>query len=206
MTNPRFDEPELYLLKNWSNAHLLEESMHKVREKYDQIFNEVLTKVQENYRELDLSGPLHAKDEEGYVGIGKKTWPSMYGSWPSALRLENIRLEHLVSEDHEAPAAGVVVWPPKEVNVNFEEAKRKLSEVAEQGFGKKEFAWLPAENTKRWAWIGYSLPEPRQELLELLLRDEARGFIGRMVEHFDTLAKFIPVVDEIFQSGQQKRR
>jgi hypothetical protein len=81
--------------------------------------------------------------------------------------------------------------------VNLEEAKLKLEKAAGQLLIKNECAWEAGITKNDGAWISFRLPESRQDLLTLLINDEARGFVDHMVGHFDTLAMFIPVVDEI---------
>jgi hypothetical protein len=56
------------------------------------------------------------------------------------------------------------------------------------------------------ASVYYFLPQPREELLSLLLTNAARGFIECMVGHFDNLAKLTNVLDQLFQTGKPKAR
>jgi hypothetical protein len=53
--------------------------------------------------------------------------------------------------------------------------------------------------------VEYYLPESRQDLLALLL-DDTSGFLETMVAHFELLAKFIHVVDDIFKTGKRSRK
>ncbi len=54
-------------------------------------------------------------------------------------------------------------------------------------------------------YYSYELTESRKELLELLANDLDQ-FIERMVAHFETLAGFIPALDEIFEKTTRKRK
>lgn len=196
MPTTRFNKAEVYLLNNWADATLLEESLEAVREKYEEIFREVLREVQDNHKVLD-SPALHVNHRSGgSVGIGKKAWPSDYPPWPTGLWLINIGLDNLISEDEDSPEGCVSIEPPIANNMNHDEAEKKLTNAAEQMFGKNSCEW-PAGTIKKETFISHRLPESRKELLQLLLDDEAIGFVEHMVAHLETLAKFIPVVDEI---------
>jgi hypothetical protein len=54
--------------------------------------------------------------------------------------------------------------------------------------------------------VWYSFPQSRHDVLALLLKDDPKEFVQCMVGHFETLAKFIPVIDDIFQVGKRKRK
>lgn len=206
MAKQLFNEPELYLLKNWTNAQLVEQSMDTVRQKYAQLFDRVLDAVQEQHPELD-SRFIHITRNEGNVIIGKKTWPSMYAQWPSGLRLWDIRPENLSSEEEDPPEAVVWFHPPKETRsrVDFQEVANGFKKAAERLLTKPEFKRVFVESTKTYAYLSYPLPEPRQKLLDMMLADEAREFHDCMLGHFESLTKFIPVMDEIVKKSKSKR-
>ncbi|MGD1018790.1 MAG: hypothetical protein ABSA12_05670 [Verrucomicrobiia bacterium] len=206
MTKQLFNEPESYLLKNWAKAQLLADSMDAVRKKYAQVFDKILDSVQEEHPELD-SRSIHITPNEGNVTIGKKTWPSMYVEWPSGLRIWDIRLENLASEDEEVPEAVVWFHPPKELRsqVNFQEVADDFKKEAEQLMTKAEFKRVYVESTKTYAYLSYPLPETRQKLLESLLADEAREFIECVRAHFESLTRFTSVMDGITKSGKRTR-
>jgi hypothetical protein len=42
--------------------------------------------------------------------------------------------------------------------------------------------------------------------LELLRSDEAKGFIDRMVEHFELMTQFTPVMEKVFQGARRSRK
>ena len=203
MPTQLFNEPESYLLRNWAKAQLLAESMVAVREKYTQVFGKILDSVQEEHPELD-SRFIHMTPSDGLVIIGKQKWPSMYAQWPSGFRIGAIRPENLASEDEEAPEAAVMFCPPKEVRsqVNLQQVADTFEKEAAKLMTKDEFKRVSVQTTKSYAYLGYPLPEPRQKLLELLLAEEARAFIECVRAHFESLTRFIPVMDGIAQSPQ----
>ncbi len=69
---------------------------------------------------------------------------------------------------------------------------------------KEESKSLYVESEKTCAYLACPLPEPRQKLLDLLLADEARDFGDCMRGHFESLARFIPVMDEIVKKSKGK--
>ena len=68
-----FNQPDLYLLRHWSNARQLEDSMKAVREKYVALFEKVLDRVQDKHPDLDCR-EIHLDKDGLNVGLGKKTW------------------------------------------------------------------------------------------------------------------------------------
>ena len=80
----------------------------------------------------------------------------------------------------------------------FNEAKRLLS--------KPQVDRIEVGSTKNEAWVAWPLPESRRELFDLLRNEAAKGFIDRLVEHFETLMQFVPVMDKIDQSSKQSRK
>lgn len=197
MRKKRFSEPEEFLLNNWSNARLLEQSMEKISEAYDQVFGEVLDAVHEQHEELDCHAP-HATDDYREVGIGKQTWPRRWPNWPSGLYISNIALENLVVEDEDVPKAGVWVDLRAEGQEATQPAELKLREGAKKILGARETKGFSIElKPKRTVGLTYPLPETRRELFDLLLKDNGEGFIELMVEHFEALVGFIPVLDDI---------
>lgn len=205
MPKQAFNEPELYLIKNWSDAHLLEESMEAVRNKYGEIFGSVLDAVEKEHPELK-SRSVQVASYGGIAGIARETWPSMYSAWPSGLWIGNICLEGLVSDDSEAPEASVWIKPPKDGGVDLQEAARKLEQGAVKVLGRKEAKRVSTKCTRSEAYLWYPLPEKRQDLLQMLVTDGAQRFIDCIFAHFDVLARFIPVMDEIFTGARRKRR
>ena len=70
-----FSEPELCLMRQWTDARLLEGSMQSVREKYASIFEQVLDEIQQKYPAFDSRQSLFPKGD-GRAGVGKETWPT----------------------------------------------------------------------------------------------------------------------------------
>src|SRR6185312_7930680 len=103
------NEAERFLVEHWTEARLLEESMDGVRKKYKEIFDRIIEAVAEAHPELDAH---HSRPTQfwcdGYIGFGRKSWPSdKYGN-PSGFWIHCVRLEVLAAEDSETPYA--CIW------------------------------------------------------------------------------------------------
>ena len=76
MAKKLFPDHELYLLENWEDATELQGSMESVREKYEEVIENVLRIVRAKHKELDCHA-LHLTYGGGYslnVGVGRKAW------------------------------------------------------------------------------------------------------------------------------------
>lgn len=182
--------------------------MEATRTKYAQLFEKVVKQVQEEHTDLDCQA-IHVTNDEGFnVGLGKSTWPSKRRTWPSGLWIGCLRLEDLVAEDGESP--GGLIWfdAPNEAGLDIKEAARRFQEAAPKILTKEELARTDLEEPEGegYAHVCYGFPQSRQEVLDLLLKDDAKEFVKCMVGHFETLAKFIPVIDDIFRTGKRKRK
>jgi hypothetical protein len=197
-----FSDPELYLLNRWESAMLLESSMKAVRDKYEQIFGAALDRLEQQYKGLDCR-TMHLSDKEDpSVSVGKKSWPSMYPNWPSGFWLGCIGLDNLTSEDADDPYASVFFNPPKSAVFEIQGIVRRLRDSAKTILTKEQMDRVREEVRKGHASIYYPLPEPRRELLEMLMNNKSAAFIDCIVAHLETLAKFIPVMDEVSHGGR----
>jgi hypothetical protein len=198
MKTHQFSDPELYLLNNWANAMLLERSMTAVRVKYAEILGVALEKVSKHHDGLD-SRFIETKDKEKFkVGIGKRSWPSMYPkTWPSGFWLGCIGLRHLTSEDGDAPYACIWLNPPRSADLDLKVAVQRLHDAAQTILSQEQLPDLGKTVKVDEADIWYPLGEPRAKLLEMILNNKSRELIACIVAHFETMAKFIPVMDEI---------
>jgi hypothetical protein len=207
MSKQIFNEVELYVLKNWTDARLLEESLNRMRKKYKEVLDKVLAEVRKKHRELDHDGLILNIDEEDddarniiTIGVSKNEWSSNDRKQPTGLWLSGIAFGPLIVEREISPCANVFIYPGKDSKLDLPEVTRKLEDAATRILPEIEFRREPEAGT---ACIYYSLPETQKKLLELLLKDESRGFISCLVAHFNNLAKFIPVVDKLFQKGKR---
>ena len=203
MTVQPFSDPELYLLNKWEDAMLLENSMNAVRDKYEQILATVLDRVEQQHRELDCRTMHLSYKEDPSVSISKKAWSSMYPNWPSGFWIGCIGLNNLASEDENEPYASVYFNPSKSAVFDSQEIVRRLRDFAETILTREQMSRLRDDANKGDASIYYLLPEPRRKLLEMLLNNKSAEYIDCIEDHLKTLARFIPVMDEIALSGKR---
>lgn len=197
---PRFNEIDRYLLQCWSDARLLDDAMEKARKKYSAILDDLLKEIQRKYPQLGYSKKWFSRGDGTAIGIGKVEWPkNQYGS-PNGLWFECLGLDNLCSQDSDRP--WMHVWIS---HSNPKEIEQRLLKAKETVLGKEESQRWEIESdttsTSLWRWL-----ECPEELPGLLIKDEARDFIERMTKHFDSLAKFIPTVDDILGNRQRKRQ
>lgn len=215
MADFEFKEPELYLIGKWPAVHRLELAMQKVRDKYAEICFEVLDQVSKKHKDLtrrvcncgenpDEDGP----DDLGYsnLGIGKKTWPSKKpNTWPTGFWIGGILLEDLTQEDGQPPFGEVWVFPPEDFTLDFD----KVADVVEAEMRRVLGDIETTRTIKRddgEVYVDYQLPQTRSQLLDLLVKDNARGFIKCMAGHFDDLAKLIKIIDDALGLAKQTPR
>jgi len=205
-----FNEVEMYLLENWTDARLVEQSLNTMREKYKVVLGKVLAGVRKKHQELDHQGMSLNIDEDDddqrdiiTIGVSKKEWSSMERNQPTGLWLSGIAFGPLIMEREISPNANVFIYPRKESKLDLAEVMGELEDAARRILRDVQFRREPEPGI---ACIQYSLPETQKKLLELLLKDESRPFINCLVSHFDTLAEFIPVIDKIFQQGKRNAK
>ncbi len=206
MAKKLFPDHELYLLENWADAAELEASMDSVREKYEEILKNVLRSVRAKHKELDCQG-IHLGYPADYtlnIGVGKKSWPSL-PKWPSGFWLSDLWLENLTSEDENHPSANVYIQPEK-FRLNLDEAVNSVLGAARRILPKDQAEGIEVASKKAYGYVSWPLPEPRRELLDLLRNDGEKVFADRLVEHFEVLTQFTPVMDTIFEGGRRDRK
>jgi hypothetical protein len=198
MPKALLNEAERYLLENWGNARLLEESMDKVRSKYKEVIDRVIEEVTDAHRELDASKAYPTQFwGEGYIGFGKKSWPSRDSDWPSGLWVWGIRLEILVSDDWDPPSAYLSFSPKVKAKFDFESARRMLLAAAKDILKPEELAITTTE--VEGSQLIY-LPAPsKSDLLNGLLDGNGEAYVSTMVSQFDSMARFVPVLDKVFR-------
>jgi hypothetical protein len=213
MAKSLFNEAEAYLLDNWVDARQLERSLQRMGKKYREVLGTVLNEVSNRHPELDCRGMDLEMDEDDdeacdclNLGIGRKAWPSMNPrTYPTGLWVSGITLGELITRGATAASACVWINPPEDSKLDLQESLRVLQEEAKRAVPEIEIH-ADVNKSEGSVSIDYPIPEPRKRLLELLLEKESLGFIQCMVAHFDTLAKFIPVIDKMFQDKQRSRR
>ena len=199
-----FSEPDLFLLRRWTDARLLEDSMKSVRHKYEAILEKVLDKVREKHPEFDSRDVRIANDGVN-VGIGRKSWRSKPNYFISGFWIGEIRIDDLTSEDEDAPDKTIWINHPVDP-VNIELATERLREAAAKILSTEERRDMDTGWGKGIAGITYPIQKSRAELRELLINDESRGFVSYMVAEFESMTKFMAVVDEIHAVSKRRGR
>jgi hypothetical protein len=191
-----FSEPERFLIKQWTDARLVEEAMKTVRNKYKSIFDQVVDEVIKNHREFNYS-KKYIVPAYGHVAIAKASWPKDRWGWPTGFYVDYIQLEYLTSVEQMPPWG--YVWIADE-RPDSKEAEEKLLGAAKAVLRAEDFAQIDHGVESSGAWLGWRLN--RDELTRLLMEDEANGFISCMVDQFERMAKFTSAVDEIVTAGK----
>ena len=167
---PTFSAPQQFLIHHWTDARLLEDAMEAVRVKYEMTLDEVLEQVRKNHRELDCS-KKYIRPTDGLVAIGKDKWPKGSYAWPSGFYIQGIQLEYLASTEQEHPCKYIWFADP---HIDQEDAAERLRNAARND---KEHAHLEWEGDRSGWSLSCPLEQPKEKLLKLLVKDDARGFI-----------------------------
>jgi hypothetical protein len=197
---PTFNEAERYLLHQWSDARLLEESMGALRVKYAGILSKALEGFQKNHKELDAPVDKYAKTY-GSIGIGRQSW--LFKQWPSGFWIDDVRLENLTSQEEVGPSKSVVIYDER---VELQKAEEALRSSAKQMLSKVEFDRLEFETTQAKAYFWCNLEQSREELLKLLMEKDGQGFVDCMIGHLEWMARWVPILDEILSQVKGSRK
>jgi hypothetical protein len=201
MSKQTLNEAELLLLKNWDEAHLLERSMERVREKYNALFEQVAEAVKQAHPELD-SHKIYVTQfwGKGAVGFGRKSWPdgdtyNMPGLW-----LDHLRLEMLTGEDEPPPVASIWIPPKafKKVGTDAASARQQLLAAAQQLLAKDEYERHVRADSGGKSVL-YFTTLSKKEVLDLFVADEGAGLVEALVAQFDLLARFVAPLDTILK-------
>ena len=208
MRNLKFSEPELFLLGKWDQAYKVERELSRTREKYAEIFVEVLDRVKSRHKNLNRRafnvGAMATDESLGYinVGIGREEWPSREPRhWPTGLWIGGVSLEDLYSKNGSKPYASVWLYPPKTGSLNLKIAAHRIQKAAARLRGKGKSGTVSLENAS--ASVDFYLPERPEQLRSLLLND-VTGFIECMEAHFEDLAELTNAIDGVFEFGKPK--
>lgn len=201
MPKELLNEAERFLLERWGEARLLEESMDGVRTKYKEAFQRIIDAVTEAHPELDASRVYPTQFwGKGSIGFSRKSWPGGGSGWPSGLWLWSLRLEVLATEDEEPPSASI--WVPRKFNLDYDAARVVLSAAVNELLSPVEVKDTTTEGSgEHLLW----LPAPsKSELLAALADGDGQGFVELFVNQFDLKARFVPVLDKVFNECSRK--
>ena len=199
MTKALLNEAESFLLKNWAEARMLEESMEGVRAKYKELVQRVIQAVTDAHPELN-SGFAYPTQfwGSGSIGFGRKSWPAGDSGWPPGLWIWNLRLENLASEDSEPPYASIWVSSKsaKKCNLDMTAARTQLKAVAKELLSPEDLDQT-SNGGEGDVLLDFTSPS-KIELIGLLLDEDGQKFVDRLVKQFDIMSGFIPTLDKLF--------
>jgi hypothetical protein len=136
--------------------------------------------------------------------MGRQSWPREgWASGPSGLYLTDIGIDSLTSEDHDRPCGGIYFNLAAQ-SPDLEPAKKKIEAAARELLRDEGFKWTPRDDKYVRYSVWYCFPKPRHELLAMLLDRAAEPFIEYLVSQVDILARFIPVLDEVFSKKKSR--
>ncbi len=192
------NEAERYLIQNWPSARLMEKAMESVRKEYKGVFERALEALQQSGKDFDNPGIFVTQFwGRGFVFLNMTAWMRNKKIWPPpGFYIENLRLELLCDKDEAVPYASI--WlPAKKNGVDPAEARKAILEAAQQLLTEEERALCLKGQEEDDYPLYYDLPEPKDQLLKMLLDGDAQPFVDCMVGHLDLLARFTPVIDKL---------
>jgi hypothetical protein len=203
MVKELLNEAERFLVERWAEARLLEESMEGVRTKYKEVFQRIIDAVTEGHREFDANAVYPTQFwGEGYIGFGRKSWPGGESKWPSGLWVGNLRLELLAAEDSEPPYGYISYSPKSKSNLDLDTARAAIYEASKDILTTEELKDAVCEESRE---VLLWLPAPsKHELLGALSKGDGQGFVELFVSYFDSMARFVPVLDRVFRECLKK--
>jgi hypothetical protein len=197
------NEAERFLVSKWDEARSLELAMEGVRSKYKELFQRVVDSVSEAHPELDAKQmyPTQLWTSAGSIGFGRKSWPAPDPSWPPGFWLWSLRLEDMASDDAEQPYSTIYVSPKsaKQCGLDVAGARERLFAAAHEVLTADELQNTEKGDTNYFLLY---LPAPsKDDLLRSLSDGDGEKFVQHFVNTFDLMARFIPLMDKLFQDA-----
>jgi hypothetical protein len=204
MAKELFNEAELYLLRQWQSARLMEESMETIRVKYDSLFQKTVDAFRARHEELN-NPQVYVKQfwDTGYAGVGRKAWCS--GNYNPGFYLYNLRLEILSDETQDAPYAYIWLGSAKKTDADLAAARERIRLAASKLLTKEELQRCKMDDPDKGCPLYYYLPESRNDLLNMLTMGDGQHFADCMTAHLELLARFTPILDEVLLKGARAR-
>jgi hypothetical protein len=202
MAKELLNDAERFLLDHWSECRSLEESMESVRTKYKGLFERIVEGVTGAHKELDASTVRVTQFyTDGAIGFGRKAWPGGDTVWLPGLWIEGLRLEQLSEPESDPPSGSV--WIPaktaKNANLALASARAMIVAKAQAILSTEEFARCGKNDPDEQCMLAFTMPSKR-ELLLMIADGDGRRFIETIVTQFDSLSRFVPVLDELLSS------
>jgi hypothetical protein len=194
-----FNEANRYLIEHWADAHDLVLGVEATRKKYERLLEEVLAELrQRDWWDRDFKGWSSA--EHG-IGFGRKSWDvTNHEHHFPGLWMDNIELDHLLTDHEDRPKAYVWIGPLKDAGHDIQRVKRTILKRAASVLRRS-----PKRSSENEVdIISYIFPEGRKELERALTQNRSRPFIDLLAKHADRLSEFIPAFDEALRRRPRK--
>jgi hypothetical protein len=209
MPKQLLNEAEGFLIERWDDACRLKKSMKSVRNKYEKLLGRVKNVIEKKYPKLNSNGAwLDRGGDDGSIGFGRKSWPHDEDNEPSGLWIINLGLTQLADESSNAPNAIIWIELPKE-KVDKVRAAVIKEAIEKKWYKTEELAPKELEGFEGWSEFYVELPAPsKKELLTALSSGHDDEFVEALVKQFNQLARFIPILDNVFNKyyGEEFRR
>jgi len=203
MTEVKFNEADLFLIKNWTEARILENSMENVREKLREILQKVAEGVLEYHESLNVSAEFSKQSwaTSGFLMFSCKAWSYENDSLDSAngLWLEGMSLEYLTSEREGDPEAYVWVRSARRAGVNVVAAKRKLWRMIPRLFDSKTRRLFNKFEDDPDCLVHWSFSSTKKEILSWIVAGNTQKLTECIQEQVAIFAKLLPVLDELLR-------
>jgi hypothetical protein len=198
MAKNLMNEAELYVIKHWEDAQLLEESMEDVRAKYKEVCQRVVDAVAELHPELDASVICLAQSRtSGEIALGRTSWPMQEKKYPTGLWLYGLRLENLAAEYSEDPIGGIWIAKKEITGFDLAAARAAMIAAAQTILNPEEIKSIsPADTYDNLLW--FDAPS-KKEILNALTDGDGQRLVELLVSQFDFMARFIPALDQVLQ-------
>jgi hypothetical protein len=122
--------------------------------------------------------------------------------WPKVqFYILGIGFESLCSTDADAPRASIWLKPPMKIWIDSESKRESIRQKVERQLGRRLHDY-----SNNSIDLVFDLPESRDELLGMLTQNKEAQFADCMVSHFRELAKFIPLINEMFKIKKSAAR
>lgn len=204
MARPLMNEAERFLLNNWSEARGLKECMEGVRTKYKELCGRVVAAVSKAHPGLDASAVYVTQFWcDGFIGLGRKSWPGGDSKDPPGLYVDNLRLEILASEDSEEPES--YLWVDKKSVVDIATARGDVTAEAKELLGREQFKRVCIVGSGEFL-LQFANTPSKHDLLTAVAEGDEQKFVDQLQSHFDTMAQLVPVLDKLFQEHPRSKR
>ena len=194
-----FNEANRYLIERWADARELVLGMEATRKRYGRVLEDALAELrQRKWWERDFKG--WSSVEYG-IGFGRKSWDvTNHEHHFPGLWMDNIELDHLLTDHEDRPNAYVWIGPLKNAGHDLSAVKRAILKRATPVL--RNFPKRSHENESDI--IRYLFPERPKDFERALTQNRSRPFIELLCNHADTLAEFIPAIDEALRRKPRK--